>query len=71
MRLSKGKCATQRTASPLSVFTNPRRLLQGPIPLLLYHVRASTFHHYDRSMYVYGLSLFQIRLVLTVKEYHI
>ena len=50
-----GKCATQCTASPL-VSTNPLRLVEGPIHLIFYHVRASTFHHYDRSMYVYGPS---------------
>ena len=56
MRSSKWRCAPQRPASPL-VSTNPRRLVQGPIPLIFYHVRASTFHHYDRSMYVNGLSI--------------
>ena len=55
MRLSAGKCVTQRTASPL-VSTNSRHLVEGPIALIFYHVRTSTFHHYDRSMYVYGLS---------------
>ena len=54
MRLSAKKNAMQCTASPL-VSTNPRSLVEGPIPLIFYTVRASTFHHYDRSMYVYGL----------------
>ena len=56
MRSNVGKCAAQCTVSPL-VSTNPRRLVEGPILLIFYQVRASTFHHYDRSMYVYGLRL--------------
>ena len=48
------KCATQCTASPF-VSTNPRHLVECPILLIFYHVLASTFHHYDRSMHVYGL----------------
>ena len=59
MRSSAGKCVTQCTAPPQSplVSTNPGRLIDGPIPLIFYHVRASTFHHCDRSMYVYGLKV--------------
>ena len=57
-----------RTASPL-VSTNPRRLVQGPIPLIFYQVRASTFHHYDRSMYVYGLKGSMKIYVENMKEY--
>ena len=53
MRSNARKSATLCTASPL-VSTKPRCPVQGPIPHIFYHVCASTFHHYDWSMYVYG-----------------
>ena len=65
MQSNARKCATQCTAS-LLVSTNPRRLIEGPIPLIFYHVRASTLHHSDWSMYVNGLR-FKVILVATLQ----
>ena len=44
------------------VSANPHRLVAGPILLIFYHVLASTFHHYDWSMYVYGLNTRRVSL---------